>query len=253
MGRKKIVIQPIKDERNRHVTFNKRKAGLIKKAMELSILCSCQIALIIFNAENQLFEYCSTDPRYILQRYCQVVHLPHDRLTNADYARFDKSGKGKGKKTKPVDKKKKKSDEKETGSTITTSEQRHVPPPMNEALHPNVSQFIASTPQQSFSSGTPRTSSILSLNSPSDLGIAVTPGTQELVSKVMQGVQFQSKEQFTNEPTSQLYQPPQQQQNIVSTTQQQLQMLRNGGGTQQQISIKGESNYSDHLTTVCIC
>jgi hypothetical protein len=124
---------------------------------------------------------------------------------------------------------------------------------MNEALHPNVSQFIASTPQQSFSSGTPRTSSILSLNSPSDLGIAVTPGTQELVSKVMQGVQFQSKEQFTNEPTSQLYQPPQQQQNIVSTTQQQLQMLRNGGGTQQQISIKGESNYSDHLTTVCIC
>ena len=97
MGRKKITIRPITDERNRHVTFNKRKSGLIKKAMELSILCNCQISLVIFNAENQLFEYCSTDPRYILQRYCQVAHLPHERLTNADYAKYDKNQKGKSK------------------------------------------------------------------------------------------------------------------------------------------------------------
>jgi len=99
MGRKKIPIKAITDERNRHVTFNKRKSGLIKKAMELSILCNCQISLVIFNAENQLFEYCSTDPRFILQRYCQVAHLPHERLANTDYARFDKSSKTtKGKK-----------------------------------------------------------------------------------------------------------------------------------------------------------
>jgi hypothetical protein len=88
MGRKKITIKPISDERNRHVTFNKRKSGLIKKAMELSILCNCQISLVIFNAENQLFEYCSTDPRFILQRYCQVAHLPHERLANADVRCF---------------------------------------------------------------------------------------------------------------------------------------------------------------------
>ncbi|EFC48320.1 mads box domain-containing protein [Naegleria gruberi] len=92
MGRKKISIQPITDERNRHVTFNKRKQGLIKKAMELSILCHCQISLVIFNSENQLFEYCSTDPRSILQRYCQVAHLPHERLTNTEYTKFDKTG-----------------------------------------------------------------------------------------------------------------------------------------------------------------
>ncbi|KAG2383585.1 hypothetical protein C9374_004256 [Naegleria lovaniensis] len=92
MGRKKIAIQPLTDERNRHVTFNKRKQGLVKKAMELSILCNCQISLVIFNSENQLFEYCSTDPRSILQRYCQVAHLPHERLTNAEYTKFDKSG-----------------------------------------------------------------------------------------------------------------------------------------------------------------
>lgn len=100
MGRKKIQIQQIKDDRNRHVTFNKRKSGLIKKAMELSILCNCQISLVIFNSDNQLYEYCSTDPRMILQRYCQVAHTPHERLTNADYAKYDKvkpkGGKKKG-------------------------------------------------------------------------------------------------------------------------------------------------------------
>jgi hypothetical protein len=94
MGRKKITIEPITDERNRHVTFNKRKSGLIKKAMELSILCNCQISFLVFNAENQLFEYCSTDPRLILQQYCKVAHLPHERLSNADYSRFDKASRG---------------------------------------------------------------------------------------------------------------------------------------------------------------
>lgn len=94
MGRKKITIEPITDERNRHVTFNKRKSGLIKKAMELSILCNCQISFLVFNAENQLFEYCSTDPRLILQQYCKVAHLPHERLSNADYPRFDKASRG---------------------------------------------------------------------------------------------------------------------------------------------------------------
>lgn len=40
MGRKKIVIKPITDERLRNITFNKRKAGLLKKAAELSMLCN---------------------------------------------------------------------------------------------------------------------------------------------------------------------------------------------------------------------
>lgn len=38
MGRRKIDIQPILDERKRGITFKLRKKGLIKKAMELSIL-----------------------------------------------------------------------------------------------------------------------------------------------------------------------------------------------------------------------
>ncbi|KAG5850727.1 hypothetical protein ANANG_G00085510 [Anguilla anguilla] len=61
MGRKKIQISRILDQRNRQVTFTKRKFGLMKKAYELSVLCDCEIALIIFNSTNRLFQYASTD------------------------------------------------------------------------------------------------------------------------------------------------------------------------------------------------
>uniref|UniRef100_A0A1I7X0L8 MADS-box domain-containing protein n=1 Tax=Heterorhabditis bacteriophora TaxID=37862 RepID=A0A1I7X0L8_HETBA len=57
MGRKKIQITRIQDERNRQVTFTKRKFGLMKKAYELSVLCDCEIALIVFNSTNKLFHY----------------------------------------------------------------------------------------------------------------------------------------------------------------------------------------------------
>jgi hypothetical protein len=43
------------------VTFTKRKFGLMKKAYELSVLCDCQIAVIIFNSSNRLFQYASDD------------------------------------------------------------------------------------------------------------------------------------------------------------------------------------------------
>lgn len=84
MGRKKISIAPIDDDRNRHVTFNKRKTGLIKKAMELSILCKCQICLIVFNQDDTLFEYTSMEPKEILEKYIKVAHVSHERLTNDD-------------------------------------------------------------------------------------------------------------------------------------------------------------------------
>ena len=68
VGRKKIIIEKIPDEKSRavsddchhqpllssisitiiisiaiQVTFNKRKVGLMKKAIELSVLCDCEV------------------------------------------------------------------------------------------------------------------------------------------------------------------------------------------------------------------
>uniref|UniRef100_UPI003AAD831E myocyte enhancer factor 2ca isoform X5 n=1 Tax=Centroberyx gerrardi TaxID=166262 RepID=UPI003AAD831E len=83
MGRKKIQIARIMDERNRQVTFTKRKFGLMKKAYELSVLCDCEIALIIFNSTNKLFQYASTDMDKVLLKYTEY-NEPHESRTNSD-------------------------------------------------------------------------------------------------------------------------------------------------------------------------
>uniref|UniRef100_A0A672PBZ7 Myocyte enhancer factor 2ab n=1 Tax=Sinocyclocheilus grahami TaxID=75366 RepID=A0A672PBZ7_SINGR len=77
MGRKKIQITRIMHERNRQVTFTKRKFGLMKKAYELSVLCDCEIALIIFNRSNKLFQYASTDMDKVLLKYTEY-NEPHE-------------------------------------------------------------------------------------------------------------------------------------------------------------------------------
>lgn len=65
------------------VTFMKRKFGLMKKAYELSVLCDCEIALIIFNSSNKLFQYASTDMDKVLLKYTEY-NEPHESRTNSD-------------------------------------------------------------------------------------------------------------------------------------------------------------------------
>jgi len=83
MGRKKIQISRIGDERNRQVTFTKRKFGLMKKAYELSVLCDCDIALIIFNSAGKLFQYASQNMDNVLLRYTDYQDT-HESRTNQD-------------------------------------------------------------------------------------------------------------------------------------------------------------------------
>lgn len=55
----------------------------MKKAYELSVLCDCEIALIIFNHTNKLFQYASTDMDKVLLKYTEY-NEPHESRTNAD-------------------------------------------------------------------------------------------------------------------------------------------------------------------------
>ncbi|KAI8340327.1 hypothetical protein BC941DRAFT_468591 [Chlamydoabsidia padenii] len=80
----KIKIQPIQDDRNRQVTFLKRKNGLMKKAYELSVLCGCDIALIVFNSNNKLVQYSSNDIDKVLMRYTEYSD-PYETKTNSDF------------------------------------------------------------------------------------------------------------------------------------------------------------------------
>ena len=56
------------------VTFTKRKFGLMKKAYELSVLCDCEIAVVIFNSHNKLFQYASSDMDKILLKYTGDIY-----------------------------------------------------------------------------------------------------------------------------------------------------------------------------------
>lgn len=66
-------------------TFLKRKGGLFKKAHELSVLCSVDVAVIIFGNNKKLYEYSSADIGEILQRYnfvrISIYKLLGTRLT----------------------------------------------------------------------------------------------------------------------------------------------------------------------------
>jgi hypothetical protein len=54
MGKRKIDnVKYIKDRSYRNVTFNKRKNGLIKKAIEISSLCGVNIFILIHDGERK--------------------------------------------------------------------------------------------------------------------------------------------------------------------------------------------------------
>ena len=60
MGRKKIEIEHITDERIRRVTFKKRRIGLLKKAIQLSKLTDAKVQLKVYNEKDEsLIEYFS--------------------------------------------------------------------------------------------------------------------------------------------------------------------------------------------------
>lgn len=48
MGRVKLKIKRLENLSSRQVTYSKRKAGILKKAKELSILCDIDLVLLMF-------------------------------------------------------------------------------------------------------------------------------------------------------------------------------------------------------------
>ncbi|MBA0853133.1 hypothetical protein Goshw_013889, partial [Gossypium schwendimanii] len=65
----KIEIKRIENANSRQVTFSKRRAGLLKKAKELAILCDAEVAVIIFSNTGKLFEFSSSGMKKTFSRY----------------------------------------------------------------------------------------------------------------------------------------------------------------------------------------
>ncbi|KAL1198394.1 Transcription factor CAULIFLOWER [Cardamine amara subsp. amara] len=70
MGRGRVELKRIENKINRQVTFSKRRAGLLKKAHEISVLCDAEVSLIVFSHKGKLFEYSSEScMEKVLERY----------------------------------------------------------------------------------------------------------------------------------------------------------------------------------------
>ncbi|KAI8988155.1 hypothetical protein BDF20DRAFT_854168 [Mycotypha africana] len=56
-GRRKIKIEYITDKSRRHITFSKRKAGIMKKAYELSTLTGTQLLLLVVSETGLVYTF----------------------------------------------------------------------------------------------------------------------------------------------------------------------------------------------------
>jgi len=67
-GRRKINIEFIEDKSRRHITFSKRKAGIMKKAYELSALTGTQVLLLVASETGHVYTYATEKLQPLIQK-----------------------------------------------------------------------------------------------------------------------------------------------------------------------------------------
>lgn len=85
MGRKKILIEPIKSDRSRAVTFIKRRHGLYKKGHELSVLTGCRTAITIVDQKGRVYIFSSDNYHSIIE--AASLQKPHELLSPKNFAK----------------------------------------------------------------------------------------------------------------------------------------------------------------------
>ena len=85
MGKKKVeIMKRIEDFKQRRVAFCKRKKGMLKKSMELSLLCDVSVFAFIYDKEfRRVIHYASDANENLLDLFNQENH--REFYTNMDY------------------------------------------------------------------------------------------------------------------------------------------------------------------------
>ncbi|CAA0828644.1 Agamous-like MADS-box protein AGL62 [Striga hermonthica] len=73
-GRRKVQLVKIVNQNKLQVTFSKRRAGLFKKASELSTLCGAQAAIVVFSPRNRAHSFGHPSVDAILDRFLNENH-----------------------------------------------------------------------------------------------------------------------------------------------------------------------------------
>ncbi|XP_057531950.1 agamous-like MADS-box protein AGL12 isoform X1 [Amaranthus tricolor] len=78
MARGKVQLKRIENPVHRQVTFCKRRAGLLKKAKELSVLCDAEIGVFIFSPQGKLYELATKGTMQgLIDRYMKCTRSFH--------------------------------------------------------------------------------------------------------------------------------------------------------------------------------
>eukprot|EP01018_Ginkgo_biloba_P020555 Gb_19258 [translate_table: standard] len=76
MGRRKIPTEKREKKSERQVTFSKRKAGVLKKASELSIMCGVDVGFIVFSPAGSPFSFGHPSVDHLIHKLLRLDPLP---------------------------------------------------------------------------------------------------------------------------------------------------------------------------------
>lgn len=91
IGRQKIELKKIANEGSRQVCFSKRRAGLFKKANELSILCGAELAILVFSPGGKPYSFSHPSLDLISNRLLTGEHHHQPSSSTAIITSTDRS------------------------------------------------------------------------------------------------------------------------------------------------------------------
>ena len=118
--RRKIEIKFISDKSRRHITFSKRKAGIMKKAYELSVLTGTQVLLLVVSETGLVYTF-TTPKLQPLVTKAEGKNLIQACLNAPEPASGNENG----------------ADDNAADSPEEQPPSSHIPPPQNRPMQPN--------------------------------------------------------------------------------------------------------------------
>ncbi|KAF9577084.1 transcription factor of the MADS box [Lunasporangiospora selenospora] len=97
-GRRKIKIEYIEDKSRRHITFSKRKSGIMKKAYELSTLTGTQVLLLVVSETGLVYTFTTPKLQPLVTKaegknlIQACLHAPDKEATPERYSAGDQEG-----------------------------------------------------------------------------------------------------------------------------------------------------------------
>ncbi|XP_059663903.1 agamous-like MADS-box protein AGL62 [Cornus florida] len=86
-GRQKIPMKKIEGKSNLHVSFSKRRTGLINKAGELSIVCGAEVAVVVMSPAGKIYTFGSPSADTVVNRF--LAQYPNPNLDSSTMSAHD--------------------------------------------------------------------------------------------------------------------------------------------------------------------